>query len=71
MSYLIAIVSFCIQFVIDVQQLRIILVFVGFCRASKCFKEANTFIKEDQTWQVGGKIDSIAYFSVLNSSFCL
>ena len=51
MSYLIAIVSFwIIQFVIDVQQPRIILVFVEFCRASKCFKQANTFIKEDQTW---------------------
>ena len=50
MSYLIAIVSFWIQFVIDVQQLRIILVFVEFCRASKCFKQANTFIEEDQSW---------------------
>ena len=50
MSYLIAIVSFCIQFVIDVQQLRIILVFVGFCQATKYFKLVNTVIEEDQSW---------------------
>ena len=51
MSYLIAIiVSYCIQFCIGVQQLRTILVFVGFYRASKCFKQVKTVIEEDQSW---------------------
>ncbi|CAH3160858.1 unnamed protein product, partial [Porites lobata] len=36
--------------VMNVQQLRIILVFVGFCQATKCFKLVNTVIEEDQSW---------------------